>query len=121
MNLLNPKILTALLLVFLVWALSFVFSVRKEKNEISREKQNIENKISDIKKDNVSIENFLDNFNKPDFIDKEARTRFNYKALGEEVVFIHRDLNTEKASSAERFSVKNIASYKNWWNYLLGF
>lgn len=121
MPFLDSKIFTALISIFLVWTLLSVVSVEMEKDAVKKEEKNIEDKINDAKSSNKIIEKFIDNFNDPGFLEKEARIRLNYKLPGEEVVFVHRDLNSKKASSAEEFSINNLPNHKKWWRWLLGF
>jgi len=118
MNLLNSKILTVPLLFVSVWILFSVISIETEKDKIKKEEANIEHKITNIRQDNASLEKYIKNFENPEFLEKEARLRLNYKALGEEVVFVHRDANFQKASLSEEFS-EDLPSYKKWWNWLM--
>lgn len=118
---LNSKILTALLSIFSVWILFSVISVEIEKGEARKEETALEIKIIDTKKNNELLGKYIKNFENPDFIGKEARIRLNYKAFGEEVVFVHRDLNIQKTSSSEEFSKENLSNYKKWLYRLLGF
>ena len=121
MSFLNSKILTALLSILSVWILFSVISSEVEKDEVKKEETAIEAKISDMKRNNALLEQHINNFENPDFLEKEARLRLNYKVSGEEVVFVHRDLNSQKASSSEELSSRNLPNYKKWWYYLLGY
>src|SRR3989344_1542622 len=105
MNIINSKILTVPLLFLSVWILFSVISVEMKKDEIKKEEANIESKMTSIKRDNASLEKYIKNFENPEFLEKEARLRLNYKASGEEVAFVHRDTNSQKSSSSEEFSV----------------
>lgn len=116
----NSKILTVLLSVLSVWILFSVISVELEKDEVKKEEANIEAKIINIEWESASLERYIKNFDNPDFLEKEARLRLNYKAPGEEVVFVHRDPDSQKASSAEKFSGEDLPNYKKWLHYLLG-
>ena len=118
MNLLNSKILTVPLAFLSVWILFSVISVEIEKDEVKKEEANIESKIINVERDNASLERFIKNFDNPEFLEKEARLRFNYKALGEEAVFVHRDVNSQKASSSQDASSDDLPNYKKWWNWL---
>ena len=91
-----------------------------EKDQVKKEEANIESKIAGIKRDNASIEKYIKNFENPEFLEKEARLRLNYKALGEEVVFVYRDANPQKASASEDTSSKNLPNYKKLWHWLTG-
>ncbi|HXK41064.1 MAG TPA: septum formation initiator family protein [Candidatus Paceibacterota bacterium] len=124
MNLLNSKIFTVFISVASVWILFSVISVEIEKDEIKKEEANIEFKITNIKRDNASLEGYIKNFKNPEFLEKEARLRLNYKASGEEVVFVHRDINSQKASSSgtgPSQRTEEPPNYKKWWHWLLGF
>ncbi|MBI4158446.1 MAG: hypothetical protein HY505_02415 [Candidatus Yanofskybacteria bacterium] len=120
-NILNSKILTVPLVFLSVWILFLVISVETEKDGINKEEANIESKMTNIRRDNASLERYIKNFENPEFLGKEARLRLNYKAFGEEVVFVHRDINSQKASSSEEFSTEEPSNYKKWRYYLLGF
>jgi cell division protein FtsB len=120
MHFLNSKIFTAIIAVFSVWILFSVVSVEMEKSEVKKEEDNIKAKIGDVTQDNKQLEKFIENFDNPEFLKKEARLRLNYKAPDEEVVFVHRDLNSKKVSSAGEFLEDNLPNYKKWWYYLLG-
>ena len=118
---LNSKILTILLSVLSVWMLLSVISVEVEKNAVKKKEAAVEAKMADIKRDNDLLEKQIKNFENQGFLEKEARLRLNYKMSGEEVVFVHRDLNSQKVSSSEEFSPENMLNYKKWFYYLLGF
>ena len=121
MGILNSKIFTALLSVLSVWILFSVISAEVEKDEVKKKETAIESKINSKKQDNESLERDIKNFENQEFLEKEARLRLNYKASGEEVVFVHRDLNSQKASSSEEYSPENLSNYQKWWYYLLGY
>ncbi|OGN02527.1 MAG: hypothetical protein A2655_02290 [Candidatus Yanofskybacteria bacterium RIFCSPHIGHO2_01_FULL_43_42] len=121
MNLLNSKFFTVFISLALVWILFSVIFVEIEKNEVKKEEEDIEAKITNIERDNASLEAYIKNIENSEFLEKEARLRLNYKAPGEEVVFVHRDLNPQKASLAQEFSTDEPPNYKKWWNWLLGF
>lgn len=121
MSFLNSKIFTVPLLALTVWILFSVMSAEVEKNEIKKEETVVENKITDVKLDNELLGRYIKSFKNPDFLEKEARIRLNYKAFGEEVVFVHRNLNLQKSSSAEELSPEDLPNYKKWWHYLLSY
>lgn len=118
MNLLNSKILTILLSTFSIWILFSVISVVVEKGGVKKEEAVIESKIDDIKQDNELLERYVKNFENPDFIEKEARLRLNYKKQGEKVIFVYQDLTSDAASSSDKFLLKNLSDYKKLWHWL---
>lgn len=121
MNFLNSKILTILLSFLSVWVLFSVISVEVEKEQVKKEEASIEAKTANVIRDNELLEKYIKNFENPEFLEKEARLRFNYKVPGEEVVFVYRDENVPKASSSRDTSPVELPNYKKWWNWLLGF
>ena len=121
MNLLNSKILTVLILFLSIWILFSVISVEVNKGVAKKEEAAVENKIIGIKRDNELLERSIENFRNSSFLEKEARIRLNYKLPGEEVVFVYRDMDSQKASSAEEFSPKDLLKYKKWRHYLFRF
>ncbi len=121
MSLLNSKILTVLLSLVSIWVLFSVISVEVNKSVVKKEEAAVENKIIGIKRDNELLERPIEDFRNPSFLEKEARIRLGYKLPGEEVVFVYRDKDSQKASSAEEFSPKDLLKYRKWRYYLLGF
>ena len=121
MNFLNSKILTILLSFLSVWTLFSVISVEVEKEQVKKEEASIEAKMANVVRDKKLLEKYIKNFENPGFLEKEARLRLNYKAFGEEVVFVYRDANSQKASSSQDTSTENLPNYKKWRQWLLGF
>ena len=116
MSILNSKVLTISLSLVSVWILFSVISVEFERQETQKQQQAVEDKISKTENDNKLLGQYLDNLKNPEFLKKEARLRVNFKEPGEEVVFVHREVELPKASSAEEFYLKSWS--KKWWNRL---
>ena len=121
MSLLNSKFLTVLLSIFSVWILFSVISVELERRDIKQQEQAVEDKIDNVKQDNVSLERYIENLKNPEFLKKEARFRLNFKELGEEVVFVHKEADSPKASSSQEFSLRNLFDYKRLEGWLKEF
>lgn len=118
---LNSKIFTIPLLVLSLWMLLSVISLEAEKRELAKEVRNVEAKIDDTKRGSKSLEEFIKHFDNPLFIEKEARLRLNYKIAGEEVVFVHRDLDSKATSPSEEFFKGKFGVYKKWLSRLVNF
>lgn len=119
MSWLNSKILTVPLLILSVWMLFSVISVEIEKDQTKKEEKSVEAKISGVKKDNELLEKQIENFKNPEFLEKEARIRLNYKAAGEEVVFVYKDSIVPKASSSKETSPAKYPVYEKIQRWLL--
>ena len=121
MSFFNSKILTVFLFILSVWLLFSVISAEIEKGEVKKEETAVENKITSMRQGNQLLERYIKNFENQEFLEKEARIRLNYKAPGEEVVFVHRDANSQKASAAKELSMNDLPNYRRWFYYLLGY
>ncbi|MEK7138721.1 MAG: septum formation initiator family protein [Patescibacteria group bacterium] len=116
MYFLNSKFLTVLLSVFSVWLLFSVISVEFERQEIKQQEQAVEDKIDNVKQDNTSLEQYIESLKNSEFLKKEARFRLNFKESDEEVIFVHRETDSPKASSSEELSLKELPG--KLWNRL---
>lgn len=121
MNVFNSKFLTVFLLILSVWILFSVISAEIEKDEVKKQNAAIQTKITDISQNNRLMEGYIKNFENQKFLEKEARLRLNYKLPDEEVVFVHRDANSQKTSLSKDISPVELSKYKKWWRWLLGF
>lgn len=92
-----------------------------KKGEVKKEEIVVQTKITGVRLDNDQLERYIKNFENKEFLDREARLRLNYKLPGEEVVFVHRDANPQKASSSQELSPEEMPNYKKWWRWMLGF
>lgn len=102
-------------------SLSFV-KIKMQSNLINKEEGVLEKKITDLEKDNSSIEKDLNYLNHPAFIEREARLKLNYKAEGENVAFIYPDTGQISSSSENFFEqLKQSPNYIKWIYYLLGY
>lgn len=121
MGILNSKIFTLLLSVLSVWILFSVISAEIQKAEVKKEETAVQTKITGMKQDNDMLGIYIKSFENKEFLEKEARFRLNYKLPGEEVVLVHRDTNSQKASPSEELSLEGMPIYKKWWRWLSGF
>jgi len=97
--------------------LSFI-KIKLHENIVNKEAEELGLKISNLEKSNSLIEKFIVYMSNPSFIERQARIKLNYKAPGEEVVFIYPD-NSAKASSSQDSYVGNNPNYIKWWEWLL--
>lgn len=120
MNIFNSKILTVPIFLFAAWMIFSVISVKTEERQVKGEKENLERRIDEVKRDNESIQGYLDNSNNPSFLDREARLRLNVKLPDEEVFFVYKDSNARPASASQESEADDLANWQKWWYYLLG-
>ena len=123
MKFLNSKIFTVLVGFVVLWLILSSINLKSQRTMVGKEVGNVEAKINEVQKDTDYLNKFLAYFKTPAFLEKEARLKLNYKAQGEEVVFIYKDKNPKKESdsiSLEELLAK-MPNYKKWALYLLGY
>lgn len=84
---------------------------------LAREEAELKNKSQYLKEE-------LDNLNRPDFLEKEARTRLNLKKEGELVLVVVSEDNFppedfSKSEAVNIFDKESVIWFniKSWWNY----
>lgn len=122
-KILNSKIFTALAGVIVLWLILSTINLNSQRGVVEREVKNVETRIKEVQKDTDYLNKFLAYFKTSDFLEKEARLNLNYKAQGEEVVFIYKDKNAQKVSDSISLKelLARIPNYKKWFLYLLGY
>jgi len=123
MKLLNSKIFTVLMGIVALWLTFSSIDLNLQKDVVSREVKNVENKIKEVQKDTDYLNKFSTYFQSSAFLEKEARLKLNYKVQGEEVVFIYKNNNIKKESNSISFEelLSKMPNYKKWVLYVLGY
>ncbi len=123
MKFLNSKIFTVLVGILALWLTFSLVNLGSQRNMVDSEVKNAETKIKEVQDNTDYLNKFLAYFKTPAFLEKEARLKLNYKAQGEEVVFIYKDKNMKKESNSIDFEelLSRMPNYKKWFLYLLGY
>lgn len=82
------KILIIILSVIILGLLVQAYFVYKEKNKLWNKFWSLSAKAEKIKKENNEIESEIKYFSIPQNLEKEFRTRFNYKKIGEKMIIV---------------------------------
>ena len=119
----NYKLFTALIGVIALWLTLSAINLNSQRDMVDREMKNVESKIKEVQDDTGYLNKFLAYFKTPAFLEKEARLKLNYKAQGEEVVFIYKNKNPQKESDSIVFEdlLSEMPNYKKWFLYILGY
>src|SRR3989344_3613633 len=119
---LTSKVFTGLVGVLVLWLTFSSINLTSQRSVVDSGVKNIEAKIKEVQDNTDYLNKFLSYFQTPDFLEKEARLKLNYKAPGEEVVFIYKDKNIKNVSDSISFEelLTRIPNYKKWFLYLLG-
>ena len=123
MKLLNSKIFTALIVIIALWLALSSVKLASQRAAVDKDVSGVETKIREVQDDTDYLNKFLAYFQTPAFLEKEARLKLNYKAQGEEVVFIYKDKNIKNIHDPINFEelLARIPNYKKWFLYLLGY
>lgn len=121
-RILQPRIVVSLTLVIV---LLILFSLGQEMNrrwQIEREVVKLEQEADAVQKQVTELANLNQYFRTPDFQERLAREKLNYRAPGEEVVLIPEDEQVSEVSISsqqiERVAVISIPL--RWWNAFFG-
>jgi len=119
----NSKIFTALIAVLVLWLTLSSINLNSQRSVVDKDVRNAEVKIREVQDDTDYLNKFLVYFQTPAFLEKEARLKLNYKAQGEEVVFVYKDKNQKRESDSLSFEglLAKMPNYKKWFLYLLGY
>ncbi len=116
-KILQSWLLTSIILLVIVILGINVYNKQLILNRRIKEKERIEEKITQNDHKNTQL---LNNSNRDEYLDRQARITLNYKNPDEKVVYIYR--NNEKIEQTE-YQVNNILEQSKiqiWWDYILG-
>lgn len=129
-TLFSRQFLITLLLIFLLvlFGLPLIKNWRQSRS-INKEIREMEQQVIELENKNSSLKQVLDYMQSEQFVEKEARTKLNYKKPGEEVVVIEgRDGTTASVSPLDSVfdlpeapkpigSPKLLGNFSKWLDY----
>jgi cell division protein FtsB len=118
-NLLKSSWLFIPLILMIGWLSLSLIEVRKDAGLAKKEVEGLESRIADLKNNNKSIQVYMDGFENPAFLEREAREKLNYKAVGEEVVFVYKDNKGDIVASASE-GYGNESFFKKIFDLIAG-
>lgn len=83
----RPIIIVILCLV-LVGVLAQIYFILKESNGLKKDLDDLNGRISALVKENTELKSDIEYFSIPENLEKELRSRFNYKEAGEEMMIV---------------------------------
>lgn len=104
-------------LMFLILTIFFgprIYGTIKNNFELGGRINELQKTIKDLEDKNANLGKFIANFKKPEYIEKEAKTRLNLKKPGEKVVIIVEEeiKKTEGEVKKKWFGIEKI---KEFW------
>ena len=82
------KVISVILIIVLIAVLWQVFVVTGENRKLRNEFDNLASQLEAIKKENEKLKSDLEYYSKPENLEKELRSRLNYKKPGEQTIII---------------------------------
>lgn len=120
MHPLSSKWFSLLLIVLAGCLVFYLIGLNVRRAEFRRAVSDVENKVLEAEEDKTYLETFIAYFKSPQFMEKQARVKLNYKSPDEEVAFVFRDPNTKIEAEAGNRLV-GAPNYRKWWFYVLGY
>lgn len=120
MNPLNSKWFSLLLIVLAGCLVFALIGVNVRRAEFRQVVSDVENRVLKAEKDKTYLEKFTAYFKSPQFMEKQARIKLNFKSPDEQVVFVFRDPNPKEETAVANL-LEQAPNYKKWWYYVLGF
>ena len=120
---LSSKIFTGLLVVLAGWLVLSLINLDSQRSLSDREIQGLKDKVSKVQEKNSYLEKLSTYFQSSNFLEKQARLKLNYKASGEEVVFVYKDTGPKNISGSEDHKriLRQLPNYQKWWYWLRGY
>lgn len=120
MNPLNSKWFSLLLIVLVGCLVFYLLGLNIRRAEFQQAVSDVEQKIQEAERGKTYLEKFITYFKSPQFLEKQARVKLNYKSPDEEVVFVFRDPNPKQETAAAN-RLDQAPNYRKWWFYVLGY
>lgn len=122
MILMKSKLLLVLLVVAIGWLGLSLIKTKLQKDIVNKEVVELEVEIADLENENLQLEDLVGRSSDV-FLEKEARTKLNYKAPDEQVAFVYPDESAKRSSTSDDKSldarIENSPNYVKWWHWLI--
>ena len=110
-----------LLVLVLIWLTVALGKELYNRYQIHKRIVQLEKEIKKIKEENQSLSQMVEQFNSPEWLEKDARLKFNLAKEGEKVVIIHQPIQEnftdEDFKKEEQLQLKNISNPEKWWKF----
>lgn len=120
MHPLNSKWFSLLLIVLVGCLVFYLLGLNVRRADFQQAVSDVEQKIQEAEKGKTYLEKFITYFQSPQFLEKQARIKLNYKSPDEEVVFVFRDPNPKQETTIAN-RLDQAPNFQKWWFYVLGY
>lgn len=119
MGLLNSKWFSLLLIILAGCFVFVLIELNVRRAEFREALHGAQQRVAQAEAEKTRLEKFIAYFKSPNFLERQARAKLNYKSPEEEVAFVFRDPNKTLADNTKNSS-ENAPNYIKWWYYILG-
>ncbi len=108
--------------MFLVfWIGNSLVNLNYQRKDVNQELSAYKGKTTEAQKNNDNLARFLKHIENQAFLEREAKTKYNYKKSDEQVVFVYPDNGQKSASQSFEDMLKSMPFWKRWGYYLIGY
>jgi len=88
--------------------------------QTNREIKELQEKIEELKKNNLELAEMEKYFQSEEFLEKEARLKLNLIRDGEKLIIVKEEENNLTEGRDEARKMENISNFRKWWRYFFG-
>jgi cell division protein FtsB len=81
-------IIISILTIILIALAVQIFIISKERNQLRDEFRGLTEKADNLAKENEKIKSEIEYYSNPENLEKEFRSKFNYKKIGEKMMIV---------------------------------
>jgi cell division protein FtsB len=124
-SVLQSKWFTVLAVVVIGFFSILIVKLRQPLTAVTKELENINQKISEIEKSRLELKRLEDYIKSPSYLERQARLKLNYKKPGESVVFVYKNQYNQNPASAGQGTNPAakpsivLPNWQKWLDYLL--
>ena len=114
MNLLNRKILTIVLVGVAIWLGRDLWLVFGEHSMVQGQLADVQAKVRRLQQDNQQLASSSAYFKSDAYLEKQARTKLNYKLPDEQVTFIYPNKSSKSEPASPPTAGWHLPDWKSW-------
>ena len=131
-NIFTSKVFLFILIIATIWVVLICLKITSKRYQMAKEIFNIQQQISQLKKENQDLSVAIESFNNPSFLEKEAKRRLNLRKEGEEVVILPKNEFSDNQTTTPETNSASLAgssnqnqvvdnkeepNFQKWWRY----
>lgn len=120
-RILTSKITAVILVLLALWLARGAIFIAVQKAGVELVLSGMRTKLETLKKEHETLEKTVSYLRDKSYLEREARLKLNFKAIGEKVAFIYRETTPDTvASGSADVEQGGLEKIKNWLYNLVG-